>query len=128
MANILNCCAIFHRFGSSRMQKQQLLEAEILNFKLQSIDGLFESIKFEKVKGSNIAKCAQKKILFIINKIVPFTRNFSKALVILAWFLLLFLLLFLLIVYISSASHLEVFRGELFRISIVKIYETLVFP
>ena len=45
------------------MQKQQLLEAEILNFKLQSIDGLFKSIKFEKVKGSNIVKCAQNKYL-----------------------------------------------------------------
>ena len=31
------------------------------NLKLQSIDGLFESTKFEKVKGSNIVKCAQKK-------------------------------------------------------------------
>ena len=27
----------------------------------QSIDGLFESTKFEKVKKSNIVKCAQKK-------------------------------------------------------------------
>ena len=40
------------------------LEAAVLgsrNLKLQSIDGLFESTKFEKVKGSNIVKCAQKK-------------------------------------------------------------------
>ena len=34
MANILNCRAIFHRFWSSRKQKQQLLEAETLNFKV----------------------------------------------------------------------------------------------
>ena len=63
---------------------------------------MFEITKFEKVKGSNIVKCAQNKILVIIDKIVWLTRNFSKALVILARFLLLFLLLFLLIVFINS--------------------------
>ena len=34
MTNILNFRAIFHRFGSSRKQKQQPLEAEILNFRV----------------------------------------------------------------------------------------------
>ena len=40
------------------------MEAEAFgsrSLKLQSIDGLFESRKFEKVKGSNIVKCVQKK-------------------------------------------------------------------
>ena len=31
------------------------------NFKLQSIDGLFESTEFENVKGSNIVKRVQNK-------------------------------------------------------------------
>ena len=60
MANILNCHVIFHRFGSSRKQKQQEAFGS-RNLKLQSIDGLLESTKLEKVKGSNIAKCVQNK-------------------------------------------------------------------
>ena len=98
------------------------LEAvESRSLKLQSIDGLFESRKFEKVKGSNIVKCVQKKYFsYIIDKIVSLTykklfKNFGYP----VRFLLLFLLLFLLIVYISLAFHLEVFQSELFRISIV---------
>ena len=39
-------------FGSRRLQ-------------LESIDGLLESRKSEKVKGSNIVKCVQKNILVI---------------------------------------------------------------
>ena len=73
MANILNCRAFFYKFGSSRKQKQKPLEAEVFgsrSLKLQSIDGFFESRKFEKVKGSNIVKCVQKKYFsYIIDKI-----------------------------------------------------------
>ena len=72
------------------------LEAESEAFgsrslKFQSTDGFLESNKFERAKGSNIVKCVQKKYFsYIINKIVPLRRDFSKALVILSWFLLLF--------------------------------------
>ena len=61
MANILNCPAIY-------FTKQQKAEPEAFGsrrLKLQSIDGLFESRKFEKVKGSNIVKCVQKKYFSI---------------------------------------------------------------
>ena len=105
MANILNCRAIF-----LQIWKQQKVEAEAFgsrSFKLQSIDGLFEPSKFEKVKGSNIVKCVQNKHFnYLIDKIVSLRRNFSKTLVILSCFLLLFLLLFLLKVYISLAFHI----------------------
>ena len=117
MTNILNFQAIFHRFGSSRKQKQQPLEAETLNFRVlmncsnqQNLNMLREAIWLRVHK---------RKFLVIIDKIFWLTRNFLKALFILAWFLLLFLLLFLLIVYISLFFHLEVFRSKLFRISIV---------
>ena len=45
-------------------RKQQKAEAAAFGsrkLKLQTTDGLFESTNFEKVKGSNIVKCAQKK-------------------------------------------------------------------
>ena len=42
---------------------------------------MFESRKFEKIKGSNIVKCVQK-ISYIIDQIVSLKRNFSKGLVI----------------------------------------------
>ena len=48
--------------------KQQKAEAEAFGsrrLKLESIDGLLESRKSEKVKGSNIVKCVQKNILVI---------------------------------------------------------------
>ena len=58
------------------------MEAEAFgsrSLKLQSIDGLFESRKFEKVKGSNIVKCVQKKYFsYIIDKIVSLTKNLQK--------------------------------------------------
>ena len=101
------------------------LKAEAGNFgsrslELQSIDRLCESRKFEKVKGSNIVKCAQKKYFrYILDKIISLRKFFPQNLFILSWFLLLLLLLFLLIVYISLEFHLEVFQSELFRISIV---------
>ena len=41
------------------------VESRTRSLKLQSIDGLFESRKFGKVKGSNIVKCVQKKYFII---------------------------------------------------------------
>ena len=122
MANILNFRAVFHRFGSNRKQKQQPLEAETLNFRVLVDCSNQQNLK--KLKERISLSVHERNILIIqniliIDKIVSLTRNFSKTLVILAWFLLLFLSLFLLIVYISLAFHLEVFRSELFRISIV---------
>ena len=57
--------------------KQQKAEAfGSKSLKLQSIDGLFESKKFEKVKGSNIIKYVQKKYFsYIIDKVVSPARN-----------------------------------------------------
>ena len=91
MANILNCREFF--FTIWKQQKAEAFGSRSL--KLQSIDGLFESKKIEKVKGSNRVKYIQKKYFSdIIDKVVSPTRSCSKALVILSWFLLLFLLLF----------------------------------
>ena len=115
MANILNFRAIFHRFGSSRKQKQQPLGAETLNFRAL-MDWPNQQI-LKKLKEAILLSVHKRNILVIIDTFVSLTRNFSKALVILAWFLLLFLLLFLLMVYISLAF--QVFLNELFRISIV---------
>ena len=53
MANISNCRAILYKFGNIRKKKQKPSEAETFGargLKLQSIDGLLESRKFEKVK------------------------------------------------------------------------------
>ena len=67
--------------------KQQKAKAEAFgsrSLKLQSIDGLFEPRKFEKVKGSNIDTCKQMNFFsYLIDKIVSLRRNFSTALVIL---------------------------------------------
>ena len=83
MANILNCRANFYQIW-----KQQKEEVEALgsrNLKLQSIDALFESRKFEKLKGSNFVKRVPKKYFsYLIDKIVLLRRNFSKGLVILS--------------------------------------------
>ena len=77
MTNISNCRAIF-----LPIWKQQKAEAEAFGsrgFKPQSIDRLFESRKFEKVKGSNIVKCVQKKYFsYIIDKTVLLRRIFQK--------------------------------------------------
>ena len=60
MANILNCYAIFFKkletFESRRLENA----FGSRSLKLQSIDELLESTKFEKVKRSNIVKCVQK--------------------------------------------------------------------
>ena len=64
---------------------------EAQSLKLQSVDGLFESTKLEKVKGSNIAMCVQKKYFnYTVDKIAPLRRNVSKALVIMTLFFLFF--------------------------------------
>ena len=103
------------RFGSSRKQKQQSLEAETLNFRVLMECSNQQNLK--KLKEAISLSVYKRNILVIIDKIVSLRRVFSKALVILTWFLLL-LLLFLLIVYISLAFHFEVFQGELFCISV----------
>ena len=72
----------FHKYGSSRNEKQKPLEAEALKFRVL-IDCLNQ--ESEKVKGSNIVKRVQKKYFsYIMDKIVSLRRNFSKALAILA--------------------------------------------
>ena len=85
MANILNCRAIF-----SHVWKQQKADAKAFgstSLKLQSIDELLESTKFEEVKGTNIVKFVQKKYFsYIMDKFCSLRVNFSKALVILTWF------------------------------------------
>ena len=58
MANTINIIEIF-----LHIWKQQKAEAEGFGkqeAKLQSIDGLLESRKFEEVKGSNIVVCPQE--------------------------------------------------------------------
>ena len=93
----------------SQIRKQWKAEAEafgIRRLKVQSIDRLLESTKFGKVKGCNIIKCTQKKYFsYIIGKFASLRRNFSKALVILAWFLLLFLLLFFKVSFFTFLSY-----------------------
>ena len=85
MTNILNYRAISHRFRGSRKQNQQSLEAETLNFRVlmdcsnqQNLKELKEAISLSVYKIN---------ILVIIDKIVSLTKDFSKALVILVWFL-----------------------------------------
>ena len=83
MANILNYREIFHRFGSNRMQKQQSLEVETLNFRMlmycsnqQNLKNLQEAISLNVCKAN---------ILVIIDKVVSLRRNILKASVILAY-------------------------------------------
>ena len=70
----------------------------------------------EKLKEAiSLSVCIQKNYFSSrLDEIALLRRNFSKALVILAWFLLLFLLLFLSIVSISLAFDLEPSQSELF--------------
>ena len=96
MANILNFRAICHRFGNSRKQKQQLLEAETLNFRVLMDCSNQQNLK--KLKEAISLSVHKRNILVIIDKIISLTRNFSKVLVILAWFLLLFFV----IIFINS--------------------------
>ena len=77
MANILNRRAIF-----SHVWKQQKADAKAFgsrSLKLQSIDELLKSTKFEKVKGRNIVQCVQKKYFsYIIDKLFSLRVNFQK--------------------------------------------------
>ena len=80
MANILNFRAIFPRFGSSRKQKHQLLEAETLSFRVLMDCSNQQNLKnLQKVISLSVHK---RNILVIIDKTVSLTKNFAKALVI----------------------------------------------
>ena len=71
-------------FRNGKQYKAEVKAFGSRSLKVQSIDGLLESTKFEKFEGSNIVNCVQKKYFsYIIDKIVSPRRNFSKAAVIL---------------------------------------------
>ena len=114
MANSLNYCAIL-----LQIWKQQKAKAEAFGgrrLKLQSIDGLFESRKFEKVKGSNIVKRVPTKYFsYLVDKIASLKRNLSKVLVIWSLFFIAFVIIFVYTLY-ELSFHLNVFQSELFRI------------
>ena len=104
----------------------EAVESRSRSLKLLSIDGLFESRKSEKLKGSNIVSCVQRKYFsYIIGKIVLLRRNFSKAWFILSWFLLLFLLFLLMV----SAFHsiLKLFKVSYFASLLYKYMKTWYF-
>ena len=75
MTNILNYRAIF----------QQPLEAETLNFRVLMDCSNQQNLK--KLKEAIPLGVYKINILVIIDKIVSLRKDFSKALVILAWFL-----------------------------------------
>ena len=54
------------------------------NLKLQNIDALFESTKFEKFKGSKSLNVCKTNILVITDKVISLGTNFVKTSVILA--------------------------------------------
>ena len=85
MTNILNYRAIFHRFRGSRKQNQQSLEAETLNFRVLMDCSNQQNLK--KLKEAISLSVYKINILVIIDKIVSLRKDFSKALVILVWFL-----------------------------------------
>ena len=69
------------------------MEAETFgtrSLNLQSIDGLLESRKFEKVEGSTIVKFVKKKYFsYILDKIVSLRRNFYPVLVFIIVFVII---------------------------------------
>ena len=85
MTNILNYRAISHRFRGSRKQNQQSLEAETLNFRVLMDCSNQQNLK--KLKEAISLGVYKINILVIIDKIVSLRKDFSKALVILVWFL-----------------------------------------
>ena len=91
MANILNFRAIFHRFGSSRKQKQQPLEAETLNFRVLMDCSNQQNLK--KLKEAISLSVNKTNILVIIDKVVSLRRYFLKASVILAYGVYYFLVI-----------------------------------
>ena len=91
MANILNYREIFHRFGSSRKQKQQPLEAETLNFRVLMDCSNQQNLK--KLKEAISLSVNKTNILVIIDKVVSLRRYFLKASVILAYGVYYFLVI-----------------------------------
>ena len=91
MANILNFRAIFHRFGRSRKQKQQPLEAETLNFRVLMDCSNQQNLK--KLKEAISLSVNKTNILVIIDKVVSLRRYFLKASVILAYGVYYFLVI-----------------------------------
>ena len=91
MANILDWRAIFHRFGSSRKQKQQPLEAETLNFRVLMDCSNQQNLK--KLKEAISLSVNKTNILVIIDKVVSLRRYFLKASVILAYGVYYFLVI-----------------------------------
>ena len=63
MSNILNCRAIFYKFGDSRKQKQKPLKAEALNFRVL-MDCLNEE-NLRKLKRAISLNRYQRNILVI---------------------------------------------------------------
>ena len=122
MASILNCRAIF-----SHIWKQQKADAKAFgsrSFKL-CIDELLESTKFEKVKGSNIVKFAQKKYFsYIIDKFFLAQRKFFKSFGYLGLvFIIVFAIIFIDTIYqpcIPSQSFSKWAFWHLYRINILK--------
>ena len=91
MANILDWRAIFHRFGSSRKQKQQPLEAETLNFRVLMDCSNQQNLK--KLKEAISLSVNKTNILVITDKVVSLRRYFLKASVILAYGVYYFLVI-----------------------------------
>ena len=83
MANILNYRAIFHRFGSSRKQKQQFLEAETLILRI--LMHCLNQQNLKKLKEAILLNVCKTNILVIIGKVVSLRRYFLKASVVLAY-------------------------------------------
>ena len=121
MASILNCRAIF-----SHIWKQQKADAKAFgsrSFKL-CIDELLESTKFEKVKGSNIVKCVQKKYFsYIIDKFIFAQRKLFKSFGYPDLVFIVFVIIFINSIYhahIPSRSFSKWAFSHLYRINIWK--------
>ena len=127
---IKNLCYIFKCKCNRRNRSR--------SFKLQSIDRLFEPSKFEKVKGSNVVKCVQKKYFsYLIDKIVSLRRNFSKTYPFL-FFINVFVIIFIKSIYQpcilywsfskSAFSHLYCINIWKFHISMVNMKQMVWAP
>ena len=98
MANILNYCRIFYKFGSNRKNYW-----EAFNFFSVLMDCSNKENLKKVIKEAISPMCKKKNFSHVTEKSVLLKRNPLKALVIMSLFLL-FLLLFLLIAFISLAS------------------------
>ena len=77
MVNILNYCATFYRFGSSKKQQQQQpLDAETLN--LRVLMDCSNQQNLEKLKEIISLSVYKRNALVIIDKIVLLRRIFQK--------------------------------------------------